>query len=382
MSIEISGLAKRFGEFVALDGIDLSVGDRELVALLGPSGSGKTTLLRIIAGLEFADRGDIRIEGQSAMRRSARERRIGFVFQHYALFRHMSVFENVAFGLRVRPRRERPAEGDIRERVERLLDLVKLKPFANRYPAQLSGGQRQRVALARALAIEPRVLLLDEPFGALDARVRRELRKWLRQLHDELGTTTVFVTHDQEEALELADRVVVMSNGRIEQAGAPEEVYARPANEFVIRFLGSVNEIPCQVSAGAAMLPGGISLVQHDVAGLPDGPATLYVRPQDVTLARDARGGAVVRSVSAAGPFARIEVDAGGALPPVEAMVPHEALDPRPFEPGERVSLRFRRARAFARDPKSAAPDSLGLADALESEAAIPAAPGPARKPA
>ncbi len=380
MSIEIKGLTKRFGDYVALGGIDLSVGDRELVALLGPSGSGKTTLLRIIAGLEFADRGDIRLEGQSAMRRSARERRIGFVFQHYALFRHMSVFENVAFGLRVRPRRERPAEDEIRKRVERLLELVKLKPFANRYPAQLSGGQRQRVALARALAIEPRVLLLDEPFGALDARVRRELRKWLRQLHEELGTTTVFVTHDQEEALELADRVVVMSNGRIEQAGAPEEVYARPANEFVIRFLGNVNEIPCHVSAGAAMLPGGISLGQHDVAALADGPATLYVRPQDVGLARDPRGGAVVRSVSAAGPFVRIEAELGGPFPPIEAMVPHEALEPRPFAPGDRVALHFRRVRAFARDPALSSPDALGLADALDSEA--PAVSALARKPA
>ncbi len=256
MSIEIKRLTKRFGEFVALGGIDLSVGERELVALLGPSGSGKTTLLRIIAGLEFPDAGDIRLDGKSAMQRSARERHIGFVFQHYALFRHMNVFENVAFGLRVRPRRDRPAEEEIRRRVERLLDLVKLKPFANRYPAQLSGGQRQRVALARALAIEPRVLLLDEPFGALDARVRRELRKWLRQLHDELGTTTVFVTHDQEEALELADRVVVMSNGRIEQVGAPEDVYAHPANEFVIRFLGNVNELTCHIAGGRLRPPG------------------------------------------------------------------------------------------------------------------------------
>jgi sulfate transport system ATP-binding protein len=380
MSIEINRLMKRFGEYVALDGIDLSVDDRELVALLGPSGSGKTTLLRIIAGLEFADAGDIRLEGKSAMSRSARERRIGFVFQHYALFRHMSVFENVAFGLRVRRRRERPVEDEIKQRVERLLELVKLKPFANRYPAQLSGGQRQRVALARALAIEPRVLLLDEPFGALDARVRRELRKWLRQLHDELGTTTVFVTHDQEEALELADRVVVMSNGHIEQAGAPEEVYANPANEFVIRFLGNVNEIPCHVRDGRIVLPG-VSLGAVDLAAAGEGPAALYVRPQDVAVSRDPGGRATVKSVSAAGPFVRIEADLGGAAPTIEAMVPHDVLEPRPLTPGDRVSLSFRRARAFPRDPQQAAPDALGLADALDTPAPA-AAPGLVRRSA
>ena len=208
MSIEIKRLTKRFGDYVALDDIDLSVGDRELVALLGPSGSGKTTLLRIIAGLEFADAGDVRLEGKSAMSRSARERQIGFVFQHYALFRHMSVFENVAFGLRVRPRRDRPSTREIQERVHELLRLVQLDGMSQRLPSQLSGGQRQRVALARALAVRPRVLLLDEPFGALDSRVRKELRRWLRNLHDELGITSVFVTHDQEEALELADREI------------------------------------------------------------------------------------------------------------------------------------------------------------------------------
>ncbi len=383
MSIEIKRLTKRFGDYAALDGIDLCVGERELVALLGPSGSGKTTLLRIIAGLEFADAGDIRLEGRSAMRRSARERRIGFVFQHYALFRHMTVFENVAFGLRVRPRRGRPVEDEIRKRVERMLELVKLRPFANRYPSQLSGGQRQRVALARALAIEPRVLLLDEPFGALDARVRRELRRWLRKLHEELGTTTVFVTHDQEEALELADRVVVMSNGRIEQVGAPEDVYANPANEFVIRFLGNVNEIPCHVRAGRVLLPG-VSLGRVDVAAAGEGPAALYVRPQDVAVARDPGGRATVKSVSAAGPFARIEAELNGTSLPIEALMPHEALEPQPIAPGDRVSLYFRRARAFPRDPKQAAPDALGLADALDNNGAAPsrALPGLVRKTA
>jgi sulfate/thiosulfate transport system ATP-binding protein len=373
VSIEIKRLTKRFGDYVALDGIDLSVGDRELVALLGPSGSGKTTLLRIIAGLEFADAGDIRLEGRSAAKRSARERRIGFVFQHYALFRHMSVFENVAFGLRVRPRRDRPGEDEIRKRVERMLELVKLKPFGGRYPAQLSGGQRQRVALARALAIEPRVLLLDEPFGALDARVRRELRKWLRQLHDELGTTTVFVTHDQEEALELADRVVVMSNGRIEQVGPPEEVYGNPANEFVIRFLGNVNEIPCHVTGGRVLLPG-VALGKVDLAAAGDGPATLYVRPHDVAIARDPGGRAMVKLVSAAGPFVRVDAELNGTNFVIEALVPHEAIGPQQIATGERVSLSFRRARAFPRDARQAAPDALGLADALEP------APAPAIK--
>lgn len=380
MGIEISRLMKRFGDYVALDGIDLSIAERELVALLGPSGSGKTTLLRIVAGLESADSGDILLEGRSALRRGVRERQIGFVFQHYALFRHMSVFENVAFGLRVRPRRARPAEHEVRKRVERLLEMVKLRRFADRYPGQLSGGQRQRVALARALAIEPRVLLLDEPFGALDARVRRELRKWLRRLHDELGTTTVFVTHDQEEALELADRVVVMSNGRIEQVGAPDEVYANPANEFVIRFLGNVNEIPCRVTSGIVRLPG-VTIGPHDFASLREGPATLYVRPQDVAVVRDLHGGATVRSARAAGPFARIEAEIGCALPPVEAMVPHEALESGPFAPGERVSLHFRRVRAFSRDPGQAAPDVLGLADALDSDV-VSTASALVRKPA
>jgi len=374
MSIGIKRLTKRFGEYVALDGIDLSVGERELVALLGPSGSGKTTLLRIIAGLEWADAGDIRLDGKSAVLRRARERQIGFVFQHYALFRHMTVFENVAFGLRVRTRRDRPAEDEIRKRVERMLDLVKLKPFAQRYASQLSGGQRQRVALARALAIEPKVLLLDEPFGALDARVRRELRRWLRQLHEELGTTTVFVTHDQEEALELADRVVVMSNGRIEQVGAPEEVYANPASEFVIRFLGNVNEIACHVRAGRIMLPG-VSLGKVDLAAAGEGPAALYVRPHDVVIARDPGGRATVKTVSTAGPLVRVEATLNGTTLPIESLIPHEVPEPHPIAPGDRVSLHFRRARAFPRDPQQAAPDSLGLADALDNGASAEAPP-------
>src|SRR4029078_3616374 len=243
-------VTKAAGSFRAVKDVSFSVAAGELVALLGPSGSGKTTLLRIIAGLETADAGPVILEGEDATATNARDRAVGFVFQHYALFRHMTVFENVAFGLRVRPRRERPSESEITRRVNELLELVPLKGYAHRYPRQLSGGQRQRVALARALAIEPRVLLLDEPFRALDAKVRKELRRWLRQLHEEMGLTSVFVTHDQEEALELADEVVVMRAGGIEQVGRPDEIYDHPATPFVYEFLGEVNRLPCTVRGG------------------------------------------------------------------------------------------------------------------------------------
>src|SRR5438046_3494822 len=241
MSIQALNISKRFGQFAALDNVDLEIPSGELVALLGPSGSGKTTLLRVIAGLEFADAGSVQFDGRDISDRTARERRVGFVFQHYALFRHMTVFENIAFGLRVRPRESRPSKKQIAAKVHELLKLIQLETLAQRYPSQLSGGQRQRVALARALAVEPSVLLLDEPFGALDAKVRKELRRWLRRLHDELRVASVFVTHDQEEALELSDRVAIMNQGRIEQAGTPAEVYDNPANAFVYRFLGDVN---------------------------------------------------------------------------------------------------------------------------------------------
>jgi len=244
MSIELRNIQKRFGDFVAVDDVSLTVESGELVALLGPSGSGKTTLLRIIAGLEAADDGSVAFHGEDATDVHARERQVGFVFQHYALFGHLTIFENVAFGLRVRPRKQRPGDAVIAKKVHALLDLVQLDWLAHRYPHELSGGQRQRIALARALAVEPRVLLLDEPFGALDARVRQELRRWLRRLHDEVHVTSVFVTHDQEEALEVADRVVVMNHGRIEQIGAPDLVYDHPATPFVFEFLGHVNRLP------------------------------------------------------------------------------------------------------------------------------------------
>ncbi|GAB3924922.1 sulfate/thiosulfate import ATP-binding protein CysA [Microlunatus endophyticus] len=260
MSIEVSGVTKRFGEFVALDDVNLSIPTGELTALLGPSGGGKSTLLRIIAGLESADRGTIMIEGADATRVPARHRNVGFVFQHYAVFKHMTVARNVAFGLQIRAKPAVPFSTTWREdrarinhRVEELLDLVHLSQFAQRLPSQLSGGQRQRMALARALAVEPKVLLLDEPFGALDAKVRKELRDWLRRLHDEVHVTTVFVTHDQEEALEVADRIVVINDGRIEQIGSPDQLYDEPANDFVMGFLGEVTEL------------GGVRLRPHDI---------------------------------------------------------------------------------------------------------------------
>ncbi|MFM8465468.1 MAG: sulfate/molybdate ABC transporter ATP-binding protein, partial [Burkholderiaceae bacterium] len=250
MSIAVKNIGKRFGNFVALDNVSLDFPTGELTALLGPSGCGKTTLLRLIAGLEQPDEGQVILDGEDASQRDVRERQVGFVFQHYALFMHMSVFDNIAFGLRVKPRAVRPSKEEIHDKVMRLLSLVQLDWLADRYPSQLSGGQRQRIALARALAVEPRVLLLDEPFGALDAKVRKELRRWLRRLHDELHVTSIFVTHDQEEALEVADRVVLMNHGKVEQVGAPDEVYNHPASPFVYGFLGNVNLFHGRVHEG------------------------------------------------------------------------------------------------------------------------------------
>ena len=257
MSIEVQGVTHRFGAHTALDGVDLTVEPGELVALLGPSGSGKTTLLRIIGGLETPEQGRVYLDGVDATSQPAQRRRVGFVFQHYALFRHLTIFENVAFGLRVQPRATRPAEAAIRQQVRDLLQLVQLDGLASRYPAQLSGGQRQRVALARALAVRPKVLLLDEPFGALDAKVRKDLRRWLLRLHDELHVTSLFVTHDQEEALELADRVVIMNHGRVEQVGTPDEVYHSPASSFVYHFLGDVNLFHGRVEGSRAFVGAG-----------------------------------------------------------------------------------------------------------------------------
>ena len=267
MSIQVQGLNKHFNQYAALADINLDFHDGELVALLGPSGCGKTTLLRIIAGLEQADSGSVIIRGEDASDLHVRERNVGFVFQHYALFRHMTVFENVAFGLRVKPRSERPAEAAIRARVKELLDLVQLSHVAARYPTQLSGGQRQRVALARALAVQPKVLLLDEPFGALDAQVRKELRRWLARLHEDINLTSVFVTHDQEEAMEVADRIVVMNKGVIEQIGSPGEVYEKPANDFVYHFLGDSNRLALSEGHHVLFRPHEVSLSRHETEG-------------------------------------------------------------------------------------------------------------------
>ena len=283
MSIQVKNIEKHFGAFHALNNISLDFPEGQLVALLGPSGCGKTTLLRIIAGLEAADQGQILLEGNDATKTHVRERQVGFVFQHYALFRHMSVFENIAFGLRVRPRATRPNEAEIKKRVNRLLDLVQLGFLADRYPAQLSGGQRQRIALARALAVEPRVLLLDEPFGALDAKVRKELRRWLRTLHDELHITSIFVTHDQEEALEVADQIVVMNKGNIEQIGSPREVYETPATPFVFDFLGQANRFEGEKHQGIIQI-GADRIQLPRLENTPDGKVIAFARPNELTI--------------------------------------------------------------------------------------------------
>jgi sulfate/thiosulfate transport system ATP-binding protein len=358
MYIDIQGIIKKFGAFTALDGIDLRIGEGELVALLGPSGSGKTTLLRIIAGLETAESGRILLGGEDALKQHPRDRRVGFVFQHYALFRHMTVGENVAFGLRVRPRPSRPSNAEIAQRVDRLLDLVQLGHLTDRYPNQLSGGQRQRVALARALAIEPKVLLLDEPFGALDAKVRKELRRWLRRLHDDMRMTSVFVTHDQEEALELADRVVVMNHGRIEQIGSPSEVYARPSSSFVVDFLGDASRIDAVAGHGQVAFDGGIGAI--GAADGISGPVALFVRPHDVELASAPGDGflpARVAAVSALGPRVRVDLDFGGF--PLEADVDPERVQALELQKGSDVGVRIAHGFVFPRDRRSDAPVML-----------------------
>jgi sulfate transport system ATP-binding protein len=350
MSITVTNVSKRFGDFAALRGVDLDVQTGELVALIGPSGSGKTTLLRIIAGLEVPDTGSIRFGDEDATRQHVADRRVGFVFQHYALFRHMTVFENVAFGLRVRPRAVRGSEAMIRERVHELLSLVQLDSQAHHMPSQLSGGQRQRVALARALAIEPRVLLLDEPFGALDAKVRKELRRWLRRFHGDVKITSVFVTHDQEEALEVAHRVVVMNDGRIEQVGTPDEIYDRPASPFVYDFLGSVNLFHGRVSHGRVRI-GTLELPAPDHAHAHDAPAIGYARPHDLEIVRDGGGRglieAVVRHVLGVGSRVRVELerrDGQGVLEAELTRDEHRDLDLRV---GETAFLKPRAMRVY-----------------------------------
>jgi sulfate transport system ATP-binding protein len=350
MSIEVRNIEKRFGSFAALDNVSLNFPAGELTALLGPSGCGKTTLLRIIAGLEYPDAGQVLLDGADASSRHVRERQVGFVFQHYALFKHMSVFENIAFGLRVKPRHLRPAEAQIREKVMKLLELVQLDWLADRYPPQLSGGQRQRIALARALAVEPRVLLLDEPFGALDAKVRKELRRWLRRLHDELHVTSIFVTHDQEEALEVADQVVVMNKGKVEQMGAPDHVYNHPASPFVYGFLGNVNLFHGRVHEGV-LDAGGVTFDAPDHIQAQDANGVGFVRPHELDVDRYAPGakGIIVqlRRVQAIGPLTQLELERDDNAELIEAVMPHERFMQLHLKEGETLVVKPRRLHVF-----------------------------------
>jgi sulfate transport system ATP-binding protein len=362
MSIEVRGIRKTFGQFAALDGVSLAFPTGELVALLGPSGCGKTTLLRVIAGLELADEGRVLFDGEDAAHRDVRERQVGFVFQHYALFRHLSVFENIAFGLRVKARKQRPPEAVVRKRVHELLELVQLGWLAHRYPAQLSGGQRQRIALARALAVEPRVLLLDEPFGSLDAKVRKELRKWLRRLHDELHITSIFVTHDQDEAVEVADRIVLMNNGRVEQSGTTQQVYERPATAFAYGFLGAVNRFPGRLD-GHSLRVGNATVPLAECAGTHGEEVIAFARPHelDIVLADEGAHGlpAQVRRVLPSGATARIELtgqrgpDGGPDPPHFEVEITRERLAELNLQPGQSVRLTSSRLRVFPSDRQS-----------------------------
>lgn len=355
MSIEVKNVTKTFGKFTALDNVSLKVPNGELVALLGPSGSGKTTLLRIIAGLEVADHGSgaIHFHGSDVGGSGVGERGVGFVFQHYALFKHMTVLENIAFGLRVRPRASRPSKSEIKDRVSQLLRLVQLEGLEARYPSQLSGGQRQRVALARALAVEPKVLLLDEPFGALDARVRQELRRWLRRLHDEIHVTSVFVTHDQEEALEVADRIVLMNKGRIEQQGTPDEVFHHPANAFVMNFLGQVNLFHGRVDQGRTDF-GGAALNAADPSTRSGENASLFVRPHDLDILKapdPTRPSlpATIRRVLSAGPVVRVELE-DTEKRPIQVHLPHDRFRELGVTTGDTVHLVVKAARVFVDD--------------------------------
>ncbi len=350
MDIRIRRIHKSFAGFPALVEVSLDIRSGELIALLGPSGSGKTTLLRVIAGLEFPDYGEILFGAENMARKPVRERRVGFVFQHYALFKHMSVLDNIAFGLRVRPRSLRPRQTEVRRKVLELLELVQLGGLEGRYPHQLSGGQKQRVALARALAIEPRVLLLDEPFGALDAKVRKDLRRWLRALHDRTGYTTVFVTHDQEEALELADRVVIMNRGCLEQVGTVDEVYEHPQTPFVFDFLGDTNVLHAEMHGRKVFLPGA---EQPLVTGIihPDGPADLYVRPGDLRLAEPGAVGIEVRvtTVQRTGPIVRASASVLANGTGLSIELPHLHHDAPKFQGGATLRLRMMQFSVYPR---------------------------------
>lgn len=344
MPLEIANINKEFGRTRVLKDISLFAEDGEFLALLGPSGSGKTTLLRIIAGLETPDSGAVRFQNEDLLAQPVRRRRIGFVFQHYALFRHMTAAQNIAFGINAKSRNERPSRAEIRKRVSELLNLVQLSGLENRYPSQLSGGQRQRVALARALAIEPRILLLDEPFGALDAKVRRELRRWLRDLHERTGLTTIFVTHDQEEALDLADRIALLRDGALEQVGTPEELYHEPDSAFVFEFLGDSIRLPCTVQGGVAIIGGAPAPILGPNPG--DGPAFAYARPDAFNVASGAGPGvaAHVRNVILAGPDARLDcaIDGDGAI---DVRIPAE--EAAKFSPRDKIRLTPRTVRVW-----------------------------------
>lgn len=352
MSIQVKNIKKQFGKFTALNDVSLDFPTGELVALLGPSGCGKTTLLRIIAGLEQADEGRVEFYGEDATGVHVRQRQVGFVFQHYALFRHMTVFDNVAFGLSVRPRATRPSKEQIAARVHELLELVQLDWLADRYPDQLSGGQRQRIALARALAVEPRVLLLDEPFGALDAKVRKELRRWLRRLHDELHITSIFVTHDQEEAMEVADRVVVLNKGQIEQIGTPEAVYNHPASPFVYDFIGQVNLFHSRVHEGWAHI-GEFKVPAPGHERVSDSPALAYVRPHDIEVFSEPAEGlleADVIGMSTAGSVVRVDLQRAGDNNPIQVELPRIQERQLNLNPGNRVYLRLLQSRVFLQE--------------------------------
>ncbi len=346
MSILLSNISKNFGHFSALDHVNLEIPEGELVALLGPSGCGKTTLLRIIAGLEQPDSGRVLLNGEDKTQQHASHRGIGFVFQHYALFRHMTVFDNIAFGLRVKPKKERPSEADIAKRVHTLLELVQLDWLHDRFPDQLSGGQRQRIALARALAVEPSVLLLDEPFGALDASVRKDLRQWLRNLHHELNVTSIFVTHDQEEAMEVASRVVVLNHGRIEQEGSPSDIYDHPVNAFVSHFIGQTNVFTLEKEDSAWLKEVGIII--DNPQGL-----TAHVRPHDIEIEKltDANlSNFVLKDWQHLGALIRIELvknKTNGSNASVFAEMPNEQFKRLQLDKGDKVSLRVRNAHWF-----------------------------------
>jgi sulfate transport system ATP-binding protein len=348
VTVELRGLRKLFGRMTALDDVSLTIESGEFMALLGPSGSGKTTLLRTLAGLEFVDSGDIVINARSILDVPARERGVGFVFQHYALFRHMTIARNVAFGLEVLPRRRRPAAREIQSRVEALLELMEIGDLADRYPEQVSGGQRQRVALARALAIEPKLLLLDEPFGALDAKVRKSLRVWLRRLHDRMGLTSIFVTHDQAEAMEMADRVAVLRAGRIVQVDAPDRLYAEPADAFVHEFLGESLRLECTVVDGLAQIEGlrGASFASN----LPPGPAIALIRPHEVDLS-PGPGPARVESMHPNGPMRRMRIAVGCQV--MDVLRTEDAWMP---VVGETCNLDLSRARIYGRTDLERAP--------------------------